>query len=133
MPEDQLDKLNPMFAKDFDDDPEDFEIEKGRDFIAHVKPVVARTAMLCGYNFDFKKQKNPKTGKFTYIRQHLDSRKYVGRKEVTKDGVRKLVPTGQTVLPEILKKLTHHLNKTIDVNWIEYVESKPKRAQQKKE
>jgi hypothetical protein len=143
MSENELSKMKPSLAKvvepfreDFDPDFEEYDLEEGKDFIAHVKPLRACTVDLCGFVLNFQKLRNPKTGKWAYKREHLDSRKFIGKKEVFETDdlgkqIRKLKSTGKTVLPEMLQKLTHHLNKIVDVQHIEYV-STPKKTSTKK-
>ena len=121
-----IDQLNPLYAKDFEDDLEEYVIEPKKDFIAHVRPIVARTCHLCGYDFDFKKMRNPRTGKFSYKKEALDSREYT---ELEINGVKK--KGGKSVLPEILKKLTDPLSQDVLVLHIEYPEPKEKSSTKK--
>ena len=90
------------------------------DFTVDIQPRIAKTINLCGYELDFKKIKNPSDGKWIYPIYTLDSRKFPP----------KVKSDLESVLPEILIKLTNPLAPSVNIRNTEKiakrVESKSK-------
>ena len=75
------------------------------DFIVEVQPIFAKSINLCGYELEFKKLRDPDTGQWVYPIYTLDSRKFPPR---VKSDL-------ESVLPEILIKLTNPLAPSINI------------------
>ncbi len=78
------------------------------DFIVEVQPIIAQTVNLCGYELDFKKEREPSTGQMVYPIYTLDSRKF--------PPLVKQPPQAKkidSVLPEMLTKLTNPLAQVV--------------------
>ena len=75
------------------------------DFTVEVQPIIAKSVNLCGYNLEFRRLRDPKTGQWVYPIYTLDSRKFPPR---VKSDLK-------SVLPEILVKLTNPLAPSVNI------------------
>lgn len=94
------------------------------DFLVQIQPVFAQAINLCGYHLDFKKRKDPQSGEWVYPLYTLDSRDFPPRKQ----GAIVKIKNMESVLPEIISKLTNPLSPVVRVTNTEKIkpEEKPK-------